>query len=126
LLVTIPLLNTIESRGHLNYQHTIYVNDDADKTWYDATHVKTIQEGIDNASNHDLVFVYNETYNENVVIDKSIQLFGEGATYLGDVAGGAVREYLQAFPGMNNIYDAKIIEQVIFFGDPSLKIGGYQ
>ena len=53
------------------------------------------------------------------------KLFGEGAQFLGDVAGGAVRNYLQAFPGMDNLFDAKMIEQVIFFGDPSLKIGGY-
>ena len=53
------------------------------------------------------------------------KLFGEGAEFLGDVAGGAVRNYLHAFPGMDELVDAKIIEQVIFFGDPSLKIGGY-
>ena len=53
------------------------------------------------------------------------KLFGEGAQFLGDVAGGAVRNYLHAFPGMDAQLDAKIIEQVIFFGDPSLKIGGY-
>jgi hypothetical protein len=53
------------------------------------------------------------------------ELLGDGAEFLGDVAGGAVREYLEVFPGMDNQYDAKIIEQVIFFGDPSLKIGGY-
>ena len=54
------------------------------------------------------------------------KLFGEDAEYLGEVAGGAVRNYLKAFPGMDSQLDAKIIEQVIFFGDPSLKIGGYQ
>jgi hypothetical protein len=54
------------------------------------------------------------------------KLIGEGAEFLGEVAGGAVRNYLFAFPGMGNQYDAKIIEQVIFFGDPSLKIGGYE
>lgn len=53
------------------------------------------------------------------------KLIGEGVEFLGDVAGGAVREYLDVYTGMDSIYDAKIIEQVIFFGDPSLKIGGY-
>ena len=36
-----------------------------------------IQDAIDNASNWDTVFVYNGTYYENVVIDKSIELIGE-------------------------------------------------
>ena len=53
------------------------------------------------------------------------KLIGNGTEFLGDVAGGAVRNYLNAFPGMGEQLDAKIIEQVIFFGDPSLKIGGY-
>ena len=52
-------------------------------------------------------------------------LIGGGTEFLGDVAGGAVRNYLLTFPDVNSVYDAKIIEQVIFFGDPSLKIGGY-
>ncbi len=53
------------------------------------------------------------------------KLIGEGTEFLGDVAGGAVRNYLFAHPDVDSVYDAKIIEQVIFFGDPSLKIGGY-
>lgn len=56
---------------------TVYVDDDADPSWYDATHVKTIQEGIINASIDDTVFVYIGTYNENIVIDKTVDLIGE-------------------------------------------------
>ncbi len=36
-----------------------------------------IQDAIDNASDGDTVFVYNGTYVENVVVDKSIELIGE-------------------------------------------------
>ena len=38
----------------------------------------SIQDAIDNASNGDTVFVYNGTYFENVVIDKTINLIGLG------------------------------------------------
>ena len=58
--------------------NTIYVDDDADPGWYDATHVKTIQEGIDNASAGYTIFVYNGTYNElSLEIDKTLHLIGE-------------------------------------------------
>ena len=36
-----------------------------------------IQDAIDNASNGDTVFVYNGTYYENIVVDKTINLIGE-------------------------------------------------
>ena len=55
----------------------IYVDDDADPGWYDATHVRTIQEGVDNASAGDTVFVYNGIYNENIIIDTTLKLIGE-------------------------------------------------
>ena len=57
--------------------YDVYVDDDADPGWYDATHVRTIQEGIDNATAGDTVFVYNGTYYENVVVDKTLDLIGE-------------------------------------------------
>jgi len=37
----------------------------------------TIQEGIDAAESGETIYVYNGTYNENIVIDKSIVLVGE-------------------------------------------------
>jgi len=60
------------------------------------------------------------------MVKQYYKLISEGTEFLGDVAGGAVREYLTVFPDVDSVYDAKIIEQVIFFGDPSLKIGGYE
>ena len=56
---------------------TIYVDDDADPSWYDAIHVKTVQEGINNASAGDAVYVYSGIYYENVEVNKSINLMGE-------------------------------------------------
>jgi hypothetical protein len=44
---------------------------------------------------------------------------------LGKLWSNAIGEYLQIYPGMENLSDAKTIEQWILFGDPSLKIGGY-
>ncbi|MBS3778705.1 MAG: PKD domain-containing protein, partial [Candidatus Thermoplasmatota archaeon] len=55
----------------------IYVDDNETSSWYNATHVKTIQEGIDNASAGDIVYVYNGTYSGNITIEKSINLTGE-------------------------------------------------
>ena len=57
-------------------QGMIYVDDDADPDWYDATHVKTIQEGVNNASVGDTVFVFNGTYAE-VTVNKRVDLIGE-------------------------------------------------
>ncbi|KYK31064.1 MAG: hypothetical protein AYK22_02645 [Thermoplasmatales archaeon SG8-52-3] len=61
----------------INDRGTIYVDDDADPGWYDATHVKTIQEGINNATTGDMVYVYSGTYIENVIVDKTVDLTGE-------------------------------------------------
>jgi parallel beta-helix repeat protein len=67
-------INTVEFLLSLG---NTFVDDDADPSWYDATHVHTIQEGIVNASIGGTVFVYNGTYVENVIVDKTIKLQGE-------------------------------------------------
>lgn len=56
---------------------TVYVDDNADPSWYDATHVKTIQEGVNNATAGDTVYVYTGTYAERVVVNKQVSLIGE-------------------------------------------------
>jgi parallel beta-helix repeat protein len=50
---------------------TLYVGGDGPGNY------SKIQDAIDNASDGDTVFVYNGTYYENIVIDKSINLIGE-------------------------------------------------
>ncbi len=62
---------------NLNDGSIIFVDDDQDADWYDHTHVRTIREGIINASDHWTVFVYNGTYYENLLINKSLRLIGE-------------------------------------------------
>lgn len=72
------ITNIVFDRSDATMSKTIiYVDDDADPSWYDKTHVKTIQEGINNASSSYIVYVYSGTYSENVVVDKSINLTGE-------------------------------------------------
>jgi len=50
---------------------TLYVNENG------SVGFSSIQDAIDNASSGDTVFVYNGTYNGNIVIDKTINLTGE-------------------------------------------------
>ena len=65
-------------RSSSSVRNTIYVDDDRPPEWYDETHVRTVQEGVWNASSGDTVFIYNGTYNEsNVLIDKNVDLVGE-------------------------------------------------
>lgn len=56
---------------------TVYVDDDQSSGWYDATHVRTIQEGINNATTGDTIYVYNGVYNESVAVNKQVSLLGE-------------------------------------------------
>jgi parallel beta-helix repeat protein len=51
--------------------NTLYVDDDGGGDY------TRIQDAVDNATIGDTVFVYNGTYYENVVVDKSINLTGE-------------------------------------------------
>lgn len=90
---------TIENMGSKEYakpkstlnRGTIYVDDDADPSWYDATHVKTIKEGINNATEKDTVSVYNGTYYENVVIDKEgLILKSAGEDMFGNDSEGSI------------------------------------
>jgi hypothetical protein len=46
--------------------------------------------------------------------------------FLGQAYGQAVANYAHNFPVDTNRYDAKVLETHILYGDPSLKIGGYE
>ncbi|UCG68788.1 MAG: hypothetical protein JSV09_13465 [Thermoplasmata archaeon] len=54
---------------------TIYVDNDYGSE--DATHKKTIQAAVDNASDGDTVFIFNGTYRENIIINKTLNIIGE-------------------------------------------------
>jgi len=58
----------------------IYVDDDAPPEWYDATHVRTIQEGIGAAFEGDTVYVYPGIYYGQIVISTTLTLTGEEKT----------------------------------------------
>jgi hypothetical protein len=49
-----------------------------------------------------------------------------GAEYLGDAWGGTITNYLHTYPGMKDQTDCKTVEEWPLFGDPTLKIGGYE
>jgi len=68
------ILNTSDTVTTTAYD--IEVDDDADPSWYDATHVKTIQEGINNATTGDTIFVHNGTY-AKVTVNKRVDLIGQ-------------------------------------------------
>jgi hypothetical protein len=75
LIIVIPF--SVSSNKTL--RNTIYVDDDAPPEWYDATHVRTIQEGIDNASDGDTVFIYTGVYqpSSNIHVYKELKIIGE-------------------------------------------------
>ena len=79
ILLFVGILTDLPLNGQINIdsKNIIYVDADANQSWYDETHVRTIQEGIDNASLGDRVYVYNGTYIENIFINKTIELNGE-------------------------------------------------
>jgi len=75
LMATVFIPTIISSETSM--RGSIYVDDDADLSWYDFTHVRTIQEGINNASSGDDIYVFPGTYNEQIIINKTVHLYGE-------------------------------------------------
>lgn len=57
----------------------IYVDDDQSEDWYDHSHVRTIQEGVNNASAGNLIHVLEGIYAEHIVVNKTVTLAGNDA-----------------------------------------------
>lgn len=85
--------------------NNIYIDDDAPSGGDGSQDhpYQTIQDGVDTANNSDTVFVYNGTYNENVVIDKSIKLKGLNEDKFGSDTGGPIID------GMGDQGEGKVV-----------------
>lgn len=88
LLVLFTTASTFNSVGKevetkdaaLIYKETIYVDANNTEGPWDGTlehPYQYIQDGIDNATEDDIVFVFNGIYHENVMIDKNLSIIGE-------------------------------------------------
>jgi parallel beta-helix repeat protein len=64
-------INLNDSVQHIGRGNTLYVGGS------ESGNYSSIQDAIDNSSNGDNVFVYNGTYIENVIVNKTINLTGE-------------------------------------------------
>lgn len=52
--------------------------------------------------------------------------YSEGKDLLGETHASGLTYYLNKFPPLTDKIDSKIVQQWVLFGDPSLKIGGYE
>lgn len=75
VLILLTVLNTIVLSNYTNTQQVVIFVDDDGSVDY-----TKIQDAIDNASNNDIIIVYNGTYKENIVIDKTLKIIGENKT----------------------------------------------
>ncbi len=73
LLITILITSTVIA----TVDPFCYVDDDADSSWYDETHVKTIQEAMTNASDEWTIIIMNGSYIENINVNITVTIIGE-------------------------------------------------
>jgi len=80
---TISILNDLNKKLEPSYNFdgkTLYVDDDNTAGPWNGTQefpYQKIQNAIDNASQNDTIYVFNGTYNESIVLDKTLRLMGE-------------------------------------------------
>jgi len=79
-ILSILITSIILPQATTHEQTTLYVNDDNTSGPWDGSLLhpyQHIQDGIDAAEEHDIVFVFSGVYNEHIHINLSIQLIGE-------------------------------------------------
>ena len=74
-----PETPIFDKRNELPLYDEVFVDDDYDNSTpgWGEDHFDKIQDGVDAVFNNGYVYVFSGTYNENIVIDKTISLFGE-------------------------------------------------
>ena len=103
----------------------IWNNEVCGKTWYvddeGRADFKEIQKAIDSAENGDTIKVYEGNYYENVVVDKSINIIGNGEINT-TIDGGNVSDVLTIKSDWVNISGFKIINSGNHFLDCGIKV----
>jgi parallel beta-helix repeat protein len=74
--------------GLIVFNGEIVIKVNASKTIYVINNSSSIQSAIDNASDGDTIFIWADTYYENVVVNKSVSLIGNGSDETIIDAGG--------------------------------------
>ena len=74
-----PLMSLWSGDSPVPSPDVVYVDDDFDHSisGWEYNHFDTIQNGIDAAAPHGIIYVYNGTYYENVVLNKAVDVIGE-------------------------------------------------
>jgi len=107
----------------------------APQTWYvdddGPADFQTIQEAINNANSGDTIFVFNGTYSEHVVINKSISLFGQNqtTTIVDGMGNGTVVTVIADNVTINDFTIRNSGERYVY-GEPAIwcgiMVGGYE
>jgi parallel beta-helix repeat protein len=71
----------------------IRVDDDADPSWYNATNVRTITEGINNATAGDSILVYPGMYAESITVNKRVDIASTDGAAVTIVNTGSTRAF---------------------------------
>ena len=80
-----------------------------------------IQDAIDDASDGDTVFVYNGTYGENLIMDKSINLIGEDKETT-VIDGGGIGDVIYVYGDLVNINGLTIKNSGNNYNDVGIRI----
>jgi len=91
-------------------KYLLYVDDDADPSWYDETHVHSLQEAVDNASSGASIFIFDGFYPSISYIEKTVRINGESIQ--GVVVSGTIRVFSDF-----TIIENMTIEDVMGEGD---------